>query len=44
MKFINAHEDADTYKWTINRGFDPIIDTSTTEETYTTHIFSSWSL
>ncbi len=37
MKFINAHEDADTYRWTINRGFDPIVsDASTNEETYTT--------
>ena len=37
MKFINAHEDADNYKWTINRGFDPIVtDASTSEEIYQT--------
>ena len=37
MKFINTHEDADTYKWTINRGFDPIVtDASTNKEKYQT--------
>ena len=37
MKFINAHEDADSYKWTINRGFEVTVDeASTDDETYQT--------
>ena len=37
MKFINAHSDADNYKWTIKRGFNSIVTEDPTEtDTYQT--------